>query len=160
MRKMRRYIKDIFVIYCFAYGLLQTLYILQSFILRHGGWIEKLGYVSGTAVYSALIFSLTHFIITSECLDEKISVRGRVFLCALPSSVAIGYIAYELGLHNFMYSTTVDLSYVLLRWAALLVSFIVYMITYWLVEWRYMKQGKMYDVALQEFKEKNNATLC
>ena len=126
----------------------------------HVGWHENWGYVSETAVFSALIFSLTHFIITSECLDEKLSVKARVFLCALPSSVAIGYIAYELGLHNFMYSTTVDLSYVILRGITLLASFIVYMTIYWLVEWRYMKQGKVYDMALQEYKEKNKATLC
>jgi len=152
MRMLRKYMKEIFISYCFTFGLLQTLYILQGFMPGYRG---SQGYVSETAVYAAVIFSIVHFVITSDCLDDKVSIRIRVIICAIPCSVTIGFLSYQLGLHNYLRFVKDDLTYVILWEITLIGSFIVYMLIYWLVEWRYMKQGKEYDAALQEYKEKN-----
>ena len=119
------------------------------------GYRGSQGYVSETAVYAAVIFSIVHFVITSDCLDDKVSIRIRVIICAIPCSVTIGFLSYQLGLHNYLRFVKDDLTYVILWEITLIGSFIVYMLIYWLVEWRYMKQGKEYDAALQEYKEKN-----
>ena len=63
MRTVRKYMKEMFISYCFAFGLLQTLYILQGFMPGYRG---GQGYVSETAVYAAVLFSIIHFVITSE----------------------------------------------------------------------------------------------
>lgn len=152
MRKGIKCIKEIFVSYCFAFGLLQTLYILQGFMPFHRG---LQGYVSKTAVYAAVIFSIIHFVITSDWLEQKISIKIRVIVCAIPCSVVMGYLSYELGLHNYLQFINDDLTYVTLWGIFILVSFIIFMAIYWVIEWNYLKQGKEYDIALQAYKDKN-----
>lgn len=155
MRMVRKYIKEMFVSYCFAFGLLQTLYILQDFMPGYGGNGDTLGYVSETAVFSAINFSILHFVITSDWLDNKVSIKIRVFVCAIPCSVTMGLLAYQLGLHNYLHFIKDDLTYVVSRSLFLLISFILYMTIYWMIEWNYLKQGKEYDIALQAYKDKN-----
>jgi hypothetical protein len=154
MRKGIKCIKEIFVSYCFAFGLLQTLYILQGFMPGYG-LPGALGYVSERAFGAGIVFSIIHFIITSDYFDDKISIKIRIFVCAIPCSVVMGYLSYELGLHNYLQFINDDLTYVTLWRIFMLVSFIIYMAIYWVIEWNYLKQGKEYDIALQAYKDKN-----
>ena len=128
------------------------LYILQGFMPGYRG---GQGYVSETAVYAAVLFSIIHFVITSDCLEDKISIKIRVIVCSIPCSVTMGFLAYELGLHNYLRFIKEDLTYVVLWGIFLLLSFILYMTIYWVIEWNYLKQGKEYDIALQAYKDKN-----
>ena len=153
MKKNRMYVKEWLNTFVYVFGLLQILFTIKLFLPHFGGTGGINWYNIFASFISAFVFSVSHFVISSDWLDNRISVRKRIIYCGIPCTLTGLLLSYNLGLQHFVphiankavASAVWVLSY--------LVSIGVYVGVFFAVERNYKKQSKSYNEALEKYKK-------
>ena len=153
MKENRKYVKEWLNTFVYVFGLMQIVFTLKQFLPHFGGYGGINWYDIFASFISALVFSASHFVINSDWLDSRFSVKKRVICCGIPCALAGLLLSYELGLQHFMpHIPNKDVASVV--WVLFyLVSIGIYVGIFFLVERKYKKQSKSYNDALERYKK-------
>lgn len=142
-----------------AFGVIQFLYLMQQLSPQYGGlrniYINDRDCKISIAV--SILYTIMHTIITSETLDNKISMKVRVLICIIPSLIMGGLLTVDFGLDELLWwFHDIPWYYSIEYEIRLVASVFLFFCIYWWMESRYIRIGKEYDKALAEYKEKMN----
>lgn len=142
-----------------AFGMIQFLYLMREISPQYGGvrniYINDRDCIISIAV--AILYTIMHTIITSETLDNKISMKVRVWICIIPSLIMGGLLTVDFSLYELLWWFDDTPLYYMIEYEVLMVaSVLLFFCAYWWTESRYIRIGKEYDKALAEYKEKMN----
>ncbi len=105
------------------------------------------------SLIAALVFCVSHFIITSDWLDERVSVKKRIIICGIPCTIICCVLAHRLGLQNLMPHIP-DIFTASVVWiASYALSVCAYFGIFILIERNHKRQEQKYSVALSKYKE-------
>jgi len=153
MKENRKYVKEWLNTFVYVFGLLQILFTIKQFLPHFGGTGGITWYDIFASSISALVFSVSHFVINSDWLDNRISVKKRVIYCGIPCALTGLLLSYNLGLQHFM-PHVANKAVASAVWVlSYLVSIGVYVGIFFAIERRYKKQSKSYNEALEKFKK-------
>ena len=102
MKKNRKYAKEWLNAFVYFFGLMQIVFTLKRFLPRFGIYGGINWYEIFASFISALVFSVSYFVINSDCLDNRISVRKRIIYCSIPCTLTGLLLSYNFGLQNFI----------------------------------------------------------
>ena len=77
MKENRKYVKEWLNTFVYVFGLLQILFTIKQFLPHFGGTGGITWYDIFASFISALVFSLSHFIINSDFPSAVIKVFGH-----------------------------------------------------------------------------------
>lgn len=146
-----------FSIFFFVFGCLEFLFFAQRWIPRLGGSVGIADVYTWSNLLAALVFTASHTVITSERLDRRFSIKGRIFACALPCILVCGLLAHHFGLPSLILVLTGEHSKTVasIIWtAALVLCTVLWVLVYALIERHYCKIGQTYNAALAAYKKK------
>lgn len=156
MRINQSSLKNFFATFFIIFGIIEFMFIIRNFMPPYswgGDIIFRNSIISFT---SALIFSITHMILRSESLDNKITIKSRLLFCSIPCAGVSGFLAMNFGLQSWLRLSTDKTTAIVVWVVSFLISIIVIMYVYYLIEKHYIEEGKKYNEALLSYKEKYN----
>lgn len=136
-----------------VFGALQLLFMLAD--LLYYGAANILWTQTAAALIAALVFSLTHCIVTADRLDGHFAVRTRVLWCGLPCAIAGGILAKELGFQQLLPHVENTAAASVLWLCSFLLSAAVYAAVFLLMERHCRSQKAKYDAALERYKKQS-----
>lgn len=153
MKKNSKYAKEWLNTFVYIFGLMQIVFTLRQFLPMFGGSGGIIRQDIVVSLVSALVFSVSHFVINSDWLDNRISVKKRIIYCGIPCTLIGLLLSSRLGLQFFIphignvaaASAVWVLSY--------LVSIGVYVGIFFAVEKKHQKQSESYNAALDRYKK-------
>ncbi len=150
-----RFISTFFLIF----GVIQFAFLLRSAIPFRGWFGDINRYNSCVSMISALVFTISHAVISSETLDLKISVRKRMVLCAIPCAGVCAILVMSFGLQNWTRDFFANKTAAIIVWdIAFIISLIVLLWICYLIERHSLAEGKRYDEVLKAYKNNRNDT--
>ena len=141
------------------FGIIQFAFILRNSVPPYRSVGDTNRHNSCVSMISALVFTISHAVISSEKLDQRITVRKRMVICAIPCAGVCAMLAMNFGLQNwtrdFFANKTaaivvLDISFV--------ISLVVLLWICYLIERHSLAEGKRYDEALKAYKNNMNNT--
>lgn len=155
MKKNRKYAKEWLNAFVYFFGLMQIVFTLKQFLPHFGIYGGINWYEIFASFISALVFSVSYFVINSDCLDNRISVRKRIIYCSIPCTLTGLLLSYNFGLQNFIpripnvavASAVWTLSY--------LVSICIYVGIFFVISIKHKKQSESYNAALEKYKNES-----
>ena len=152
MKKNRKYVKEWMNTFVYTWGLMQIVFTLKQF-LPHSGIYEGLNWYEIFASFiSALVFSVSYFVINSDCFDDRITVRKRIIYCSIPCTLTGLLLTYNLGLQNFI-PRIPNVAVASVVWMlSYLVSIGIYVGIFFVISIKHKKQSKKYNAALDRYK--------
>jgi len=155
MKKNRKYAKEWLNAFVYIFGLMQIVFTLKQFLPHFGIYGGINWYEIFASFISALVFSVSYFVINSDCLDNRISVRKRIIYCSIPCTLTGLLLSYNFGLQNFIpripnvavASAVWTLSY--------LVSICIYVGIFFVISIKHKKQSESYNAALEKYKNES-----
>ena len=134
---------------------MQIVFTLKQFLPHFGIYGGINWYEIFASFISALVFSVSYFVINSDCLDNRISVRKRIIYCSIPCTLTGLLLSYNFGLQNFtpripnvaVASAVWTLSY--------LVSICIYVGIFFVISIKHKKQSESYNAALEKYKNES-----
>lgn len=152
MKKNHKYIKEWLNTFVYIFGLLQVLFTIKQFLPHFGGTGGISWYDIFASFISALVFGTSYFVINSDCLDNRISMKKRIICCCVPCTLTGLLLSYNLGLQSFIprfpnvavASAVWTLSY--------LVSIGIYVGIFFAISIKHKKQSEKYNAALDKYK--------
>lgn len=155
MKKNCKYAKEWLNTFVYVFGLMQILFTLKQFLPHFGGSGGITWYDIFASFISALVFSVSHFVINSDLLDSRISVKKRVIYCGTPCALTGLLLSYHLGLQHFIphIANTAVASVV---WTlSYFVSIAIYVGVFFVIERKHKKQSESYNAALEKYKRES-----
>lgn len=141
--------------FVFIFGIMQIIFVLRNLLPMFNGY-GGLGWREIViSLVSAVVFGISHFVITAEGLDGKASVKRRVILCGIPCTLIGCVLAGEFGIQKLLpHIANINLASAM--WViSYLVSIGIYVAVFFLIELRYRMQGQKYNAALDKYKKRN-----
>lgn len=153
MKKNRKYVKELLNTFVYVFGLLQILFTIKQFLPHFGGTGGITWYDIFASFISALVFSASHFIINSDWLDSRISVKKRVIYCGAPCALAGLLLSYNFGLQTYIpHIPNVAVASVVWMLSYLL-SIGIYVGIFFIISIKHKKQSVQYNAALARYKK-------
>ena len=153
MKSVNLFVLRFVKIFFMLFGFMQFLFMLRNVIPPYGLGSGILIHHSTISLIVALIFTITHLVVSSEKLDSKISVKARILICSIPCAVACGCLAFDFGLQGWVFSQ--DKTTSIMEWT---VSFVVslggFLLIYFLIEKKYLAAAEKYNKALIAYKKR------
>ncbi len=160
MKKTSKYLKEWLHTVIYVFGLMQIFFFVREFIPPYGRlpltgtsriWWKDVFF----SLICALVFSTSHFIINSDWLDERVSVKKRMIYCGVPCTILGCILPMHFGLQDIIpRSENVVIARVV--WIlSYLVSIGIYVAIFILIEKKYQKQSESYNAALEKYKKEN-----
>ena len=145
------------VAFFFTFGVFEFLFFIRGLFPHFGGLVGATLFQTLLCMVASLILTISHTVVSSEFLDQYVTVKSRAIVCSIPCIITLGtltvyygipsLIVLLLGLKSELVATT--------TWA---ISFVfclmAIVLLYWLVERNFRNTGKKYDVALAAYKKK------
>lgn len=152
MKKIRKHVKEWLNTFVYIFGLMQIVFTLKQF-LPHFGIYEGINWYEIFASFiSALVFSVSYFVINSDCLDNRISVRKRIIYCSVPCTLTGLLLSYNFGLQNFI-PRIPNVAIASVVWVlSYLVSIGIYVGIFFVISMKHKKQSEKYNAALDKYK--------
>ena len=152
MKKNRRYVKEWLNAFVYIFGLMQIVFTVKQF-LPHFGIYEGINWYEIFASFiSALVFSVSYFVINSDWLDNRISVRKRIIFCSVPCALTGLLLAYNFGLQNFI-PRIPNVAIASAVWVlSYLLSIGIYVGIFFIISMKNKKQSESYNEALAKYK--------
>jgi len=155
MKVNRKYVKEWLNTFVYVFGLLQILFTIKQFLPHFGGTGGITWYDIFASFISALVFSLSHFIINSDWLDSRISVKKRVIYCGIPCALVGLLLSYNFGLQTYI-PRIPNIVVASVVWIiAYLVSIGIYVGVFFVIIIKQKKQSEKYNAALDRYKKKS-----
>lgn len=157
MKTVLNYFKQIITSAIIFFGIMVILFFLwhniPSFSFYNGVYPDDLLF----SICASAVFSLIHFVITSDCLDGKVSMKLRVIICGIPTVIICCILTREFGLQTLVHYMGIQDKKAagMLFDSFYVITVAAYVLIYFFIELRLKKKGKAYDAALKEYKEKN-----
>ena len=153
MKKNREYVKEWFHTFIYILGLIQILFTIKQFLPMFGGGGGIDWYDITTSLVSALVFSVSHFVIKSDWLDNRISVKKRIIYCGIPCTLIGLLLSSRLGLQFFIPHIG-NVAVASAVWVfSYLVSIGIYVGIFFAIERKYKNQSEKYNAALDRYKK-------
>lgn len=153
MNKSWGYLKQAAYSVLCGFGLMQFVFLMINLISsrREIVWVQTV-----SSLIVAVIFGLSHFLIVSDWLDGRMTVKRRAVCCAGPCTVAGAVLAKELGLQGLIpYIDNVNAASLL--WIiSYALSVLVYAGVFFVLEINCRRQSKKYNTALNWYKKKQD----
>ena len=160
MKKNRKYVKEWLNTFVYIFGLVQIVFILTQFLPQQGIYARRI--FTGinwqeivASLISALVFSVSYFVINSDCLDDRVSLRKRIIYCSIPCSLTGLLLSYFFGLQNFIphipNKAVASIIWILTH----LVSIGIYVGIFFIISTKHKKQSKRYNEALEKYKQES-----
>lgn len=152
MKKNHKYVKEWLNAFVFIFGLMQIVFTLKQF-LPHFGLYEGINWYEIFASFiSALVFSVSYFVINSDCLDNRISVRKRIIYCSIPCTLTGLLLSYNFGLQSFI-PRIPNVAVASVVWVlSYLLSIGIYVGIFFIISMKNKKQSESYNEALAKYK--------
>ena len=146
------------VAFFFAFGIFEFLFFIRGFFPYSGGLVGATLFQTLLCISASLILTVSHTIISSEFLDQYVTVKSRVVACGIPCIVTLGVLTVYYGVPSLIVHL-LGLKNELVATATWMIAFafclIVVILLYWLVERNFRNIGKKYDAALAAYKKKD-----
>jgi len=152
MKKNCKYVKEWLNTFVYIWGLMQIVFTLKQFLPHFGIYGGINWYEISASFISALVFSVSYFVINSDCLDNRISVKKRIIYCSVPCTLTGLLLSYNLGLQSFIpHISNVAVASVV--WTlSYLVSIGIYVGIFFVISVKHKRQIKKYNTALDRYK--------
>lgn len=144
-------------LFILIFGVIQLMFYIRNLIPPYLWGGDIYGSDTLQSILTAFVFTAAHTVYTSERLDKKLSMKVRMVLCTLPCMVAGLFFVYEFGLHVYIPLPTNKTAAIVIWSCAFLISFMLCVVTVYLIERKNIALGKQYNAALEAYKEKNSA---
>lgn len=151
------YFKQFLQSFVFIFGVMQVVFVVGNLLPRYSGrdgitWDQVI-----LSLISSFIFSVSHFIITSDWLDERATVKKRIIICGIPCTIICCLLAFKLGLQRLMPHTSDIFTASALWIASYAISVGAYIGIFILIELNQKKQEQRYSEALSKYKKESNS---